>query len=100
MKKLELSKLARSLTLPKGWKILRVYASEKGGKQISESEDIYVGQPINEHLSISYTAEQKLIKPILAQLNKGIRKGKKKWGEWGGGYGGGEFYEIHIGLEV
>ena len=100
MTKLELSKFARSSTLPKGWKILHVYPSQKGGKQVSESEDIYVGEPINERMSASYTERNKLIKSVLAQLNKGIHKGKKKWEEWGGGYGSGRFYEIHLGIEV
>jgi len=99
MTKLELSKFARSITLPKGWKVLHVFARDKGGKQVEETDNIYLGQPINEHMSISFTAYNKLIKPVLAQLNKGIKRGQHKWAEFGGGYGSGRYYEIHLGLE-
>lgn len=99
MTKFELSKFARSITLPKGWKILHVFARDKGGKQVSETDSIYVGEPISERMSASYTERNKLIKSVLAQLNKGIKRGAKKWCEFGGGFGGGRFYEIHLGLD-
>ena len=100
MTKFELSKFARSVKLPRGWKVLHVYASDKGGKQVRESNDIYIGQPVVEYLGLSYATRKKLLAPVLRQLNKGKRKAQAMWKEWGGGFGGGHFYEIHLGINA
>lgn len=99
MKKLELSALAKSVELPKGWKLQRVFAKDKGGKEVNDHDLILFGEPINERMELSFSERNKKIKGILKQLNAQRKKGEPKWVEYGGGFGGGRWYDVSIGTD-
>lgn len=102
MNKTELTDLAKSVKLPKGWKFLKAYPrhSPKYTKILSEYDSLYFGMPIDFRMEASHSAMERAIGGILKQLNKG-RRGKKarKFEEFGGGFGGGKFYDVHIGID-
>lgn len=97
MKKMELSALAKSIKLPSGWKIQRVFAKHRNGKEISDTDHIYIGIPVTKYLEMDFDKYDKQMNSVLKQLNKG-RKNMKKWEEFGGGYGFGKWYDIHLGI--
>ena len=102
MNKTELTDLAKSVKLEKGWKLLKVYPhhSPKYTKFVNQDDSIYFGMPIAFRMEASTKEITKAIDRIIKQLNKG-RRGKKakKFEEFGGGFGGGKYYEVHIGAE-
>ena len=99
MNKTKLTKFAKNIKLPKGWKFLDAWPTHKGNKQVDETDSITFGEPIDEYMSLSYRTKQNKIRTILCQLNENREKSSKKWVEFGGGFGGGKYYEVHVGVK-
>ena len=101
MNKTELTKLAKSLTLPEGWIVQEVWPKHRGKKHevISETDNIYFGYPIKDRMSDSFKEYEAKIKLLEKQLNKGKKRNEKKWIEFGGGFGGGKWYDVHFGID-
>lgn len=102
MTKSELTNIAKFITLPDGWKVLRVWPAHRGSKQVSDIDSIIFGYPIRDKMSDSFRAYAGKRNAVLRQLNStSLReRGTPKWDEFGGGYGGGKWYELEFGREV
>lgn len=98
MTKTEVQKISKTLVLPKGWKVQRVFGAHKYGKPLGEypMDEIILGCPIGERMSSKARALNKKIDAVVKQLNKGRKRGEPKWDEIGSGYGGGLWYDIDI----
>lgn len=97
MNKTELTSLAKSMKLPKTWKVLNVYPKHLGKKEVNETDYIILGQPVEEYLMEDIINQDKLIDKLLRHLNKWEKSNEAKWCEFGTGYFfGGEYYEIKL----
>ena len=113
MNKTELTKIAKAVKLPKGWIIQKVYPKNSGKKQIAETDQILVGCPIEERMSLTGSQLSRRINGIIRQLNDlrkpmivestanlgfGFRVRQRRWIEFGTGFGGGKWYDINLGI--
>lgn len=100
MNKTELTKLAKSLVLPEGWIVQAVYPKHRGKKheEIAENNHIIFGYPIQDRMSDSSKEYKRKIELLEKQLNGSKKRGEKKWVEFGGGYGGGKWYDVDFGI--
>ena len=112
MNKKELTKLAKSVKLPKGWIVQDVFPKMKGKKQVRETDTILFGCPIEERMSLTGGQLSRRIGSIIRQLNDlrgemivesqadpgfGYKVRQPRWVEFGTGFGGGKWYDIDIG---
>lgn len=113
MNKTELKKFAKAVKLPKGWVVQDVFPKMKGNKQVADTDTILFGCPIEERMELSGSQLSRRIGSIIRQLNEnrgemivespadpgfGFKVRQHRWVEFGGGYGGGKYYDIDIGL--
>ena len=97
MSKAKLVRLAKSLVLPKGWIVQKVYSKAAGEDKYTDR--ILLGVPIEEYMSGNFRKYHSNINSILKQLNAGKASNEYKWEEFGGGTGGGKWYDVDIGLD-
>lgn len=113
MNKTELTKLAKSIKLPKGWIVQSVYPKMIRGKQVGPTDTIILGCPIEERMSLSGSQLSRRIGSIVRQLNDlrgemivesqadpgfGYKVRQPRWVEFGTGFGGGKWYDIKLGV--
>jgi len=98
MNKTELTVIVKEIELPRGWKVLGVYPKMRGRKRVAVTDRIVVGCPIGERMSLSGTVLGRRIGSIVRQLNALRPKYSRRWEEFGTGFGGGEWYDIDIGI--
>lgn len=98
MNKTELTVIAKAIELPRGWKVLAVRPKMRGRKRVALTDRIIVGCPIEERMSLSGRILGRRINSVVRQLNAKRPKYSRRWEEFGTGFGGGEWYDIEIGV--
>lgn len=97
MSKAKLVRLAKKLVLPKGWIVQKVYSKAAGEDKYTDR--ILLGVPLEEYMRGNFRKYHSNINSILKQLNAGKAGNEYKWEEFGGGTGGGKWYDVDIGLD-
>lgn len=99
MNKTELTKLTKSIKLPKGWIVQSVHPKTIRGKQIGPTDTIILGCPIEERMSLSGSQLSRRIGSVVRQLNYfNVKRYQPRWSEFGTGFGGGKWYDIKLGV--